>query len=113
LKSPGAGPAVAALARFAAQLGDGLAGHAWLAGDKYSLADAAALPYMVRARALQLSSLWAERGEVAAWLERGLEHASGLGLSDVWGSPSFHAMVANYANTAAQEIQQLLSTTRK
>lgn len=113
LKSPGAGPAVAALARFAAQLGDALAAHEWLAGDEYSLADAAALPYMVRARALKLSPLWAERGEVAAWLERGLEHASGLGLSDVWGSPSFHAMVARDANTAAQEIQQLLSTTRE
>jgi glutathione S-transferase len=108
LKSPGAGPALAALLRFVSQLGDALAKHTWLAGDSYSLADAAAVPYMVRARALHLSTLWADRGEVAGWLDRALAHASRLPLTDPWGSPGFHAMVTGHANAADEEIRELL-----
>ncbi|UCG72043.1 MAG: glutathione S-transferase family protein [Chromatiales bacterium] len=110
LQSPAAGLAVAELGRFAAQLADALVGHDWLAGDHYSLADAAALPYMFRARALHLAPLWAEQGKVATWLDRGLEHASRLRLSDTWGSESFHAMVADHVNAASQEIHALLGS---
>ena len=113
LKSPAAGLAIAALSRFAAQLADALVGHDWLAGSRYSLADAAALPYMFRARALNLAPLWEAEGRVTAWLDRGLEHAARLPLTDIWGSESFHAMVAGHADAAAAEIQQLLSTTRE
>lgn len=111
LKSPSAGPAVAALARFATQLADALVGYDWLAGDRYSLADAAALPYMVRASALHLTPLWAERVNVTAWLDRALAHASRLPLSDIWGSSAFHAMVAGHADAAQQEIHDLLKST--
>lgn len=108
LQSPSAGPAVAALARFATQLADALVGHDWLAGDRYSLADAAALPYMVRASALHLAPLWEARGDVVAWLERALAHAAALPLTERWGSESFHAMVAQHSDAAEKEIRQLL-----
>ena len=48
-----------------------LAQHPWLAGDSYSLADAAVTPYINRFTMLTLSNLWTEsRPNVAAWFER-------------------------------------------
>ncbi len=48
-----------------------LARHPWLAGDAYSLADAAMTPYINRFTMLSLSNLWSEtRPNVTAWFER-------------------------------------------
>jgi glutathione S-transferase len=48
-----------------------LAQHPWLAGDSYSLADAAVTPYINRFSMLTLSNLWAQtRPNVTAWFER-------------------------------------------
>jgi len=42
----------------------------YLAGDTYSLADIAAIPYVLRLELLQLSRMWDKRLGVAAWWER-------------------------------------------
>jgi glutathione S-transferase len=42
----------------------------YLAGEKFSLADAAVIPYMVRLDLLRLSHIWENRPGVAAWWER-------------------------------------------
>jgi glutathione S-transferase len=56
-----------ALADMDAQLGR----HAWLAGDSYSLADAAMTPYINRFTMLSLSNMWAHsRPNMTAWFER-------------------------------------------
>jgi glutathione S-transferase len=48
-----------------------LAHQAWLAGDVYSLADAAVTPYINRFTMLGLSSMWSEtRPRVTDWFER-------------------------------------------
>ncbi|MDJ0926868.1 MAG: glutathione S-transferase family protein [Gammaproteobacteria bacterium] len=111
LQSPAAGLAIQTLRRFVSQLAESLAGRDWLASEKYTLADAAALPYMFRARALHLTPLWDDQPELAAWLERGLAHAEVLPLEDVWGSASFHAMVARHADAADHDIQQRIQLT--
>ena len=43
---------------------------AWLAGPDYSLADIAAIPYMMRLEMLRLARLWDHKPGVAAWWER-------------------------------------------
>ncbi len=43
---------------------------AWLAGDSYSLADIAVIPYILRLDLLRLAPLWASRRGVAAWYGR-------------------------------------------
>lgn len=108
LDSPGALLAVGALKRFVSQLADALDGNDWLAGDAFSLADAAAVPYMVRARALRLSPLWDEQEEVGSWLERAIDAAEQLPLDEVFGSESFHEMVARYADQESDAIARLL-----
>lgn len=48
-----------------------LAQHSWLAGDTYSLADAAVTPYINRFVMLCLSNMWTQsRPNVTAWFER-------------------------------------------
>jgi glutathione S-transferase len=56
-----------ALADMDAQLSQ----HPWLAGDGYSLADAAMTPYINRFTMLSLSNMWTRsRPNITAWLER-------------------------------------------
>lgn len=108
LASPAAAPSVAALGRFIDALDAALADGPWLAGEAFSLADAAAVPYMVRARGLRLAPLWSEHERVAAWLERATAAAEALPLDEVFGSTSFHEMVARHAAREAAGIDRLL-----
>ena len=49
---------------------------AWLAGNDFSLADVAAMPYVLRLDLLRLARLWDRRPRVAAWYARMRERAS-------------------------------------
>jgi glutathione S-transferase len=108
LQAPVASASISALKLFAEQLSSALDNRSWLVGNEFSLADAAALPYMVRARALLLSSLWDRHEGVAQWLDRGIEEVSRLPLTDIFGSQPFHDMVSGYASKDEQAISKLL-----
>jgi glutathione S-transferase len=55
----------------------------WLAGDEYSLADAAMLPYVSRLEQLEMSWLWAgQRASIASWLERSKARPNYSGIAD-------------------------------
>jgi glutathione S-transferase len=54
--------------RFIGEMEEALKSSRWLAGDDYSLADAAATPYLHRAELLGMEGLWAARPHVAEWL---------------------------------------------
>lgn len=108
LASPGAALAIGALQRLVAQMAVALDGSPWLAGEEFSLADAAALPYIVRARALRLAPLWEDQPGIGAWLDRGIAEVGRLPLADTFGSPSFDPMVASYAERERNSIAQLL-----
>ena len=45
-------------------------GGPYLAGDTYSLADVAVIPYILRLELLRLSRIWDGRPGVAAWWQR-------------------------------------------
>lgn len=67
-----------ALARMAKQLD----GASWLAGDKYSLADAAILPYIDRLEQLAMSWMWHGLTSVERWLEHCRARANYSGIGD-------------------------------
>jgi glutathione S-transferase len=76
-----AAPHVAqALKNYDKYIGDmemALSAHPYLAGPHYTLADAAATPYIFRAEAIGLDGLWqTRRPKVAAWYQRVRERAS-------------------------------------
>jgi glutathione S-transferase len=52
------------------------AGGGWLAGSDFSLADIAAVPYILRLELLKMSRLWEHRPGVAAWYKRVLARPS-------------------------------------
>jgi glutathione S-transferase len=108
LASPTVPQALKNLAKVVAMLDQALSEHAWLAGPQFSLADAAAIPYMVRAQALRLGSLWEERPRVNTWFEQTIKRTADLQLEEIWGSISFAAMVAEHALADAKEIERLL-----
>jgi glutathione S-transferase len=84
------------------------AGGGWLAGAGFSLADIAAVPYVLRLELLRMSRLWDELPGVAAWYKRVLarpsvkkeildrmtpeDHAPFRALPDPW--PKVAAMLA-------------------
>lgn len=47
-----------------------LAGHEWLAGDSYSLADVALVVYVRRLESFMMAPLWAGLGHLDAWYRR-------------------------------------------
>jgi len=60
-----------------------LAGRPWLAGQDYSLAEAALLPYVQRLDHLQLSDVFlSHRPAVMDWFRRGSARANYAGISD-------------------------------
>lgn len=48
----------------------------WLAGDAFSLADAAVIPYILRLDLLKMGKLWQKRPRIAAWYARMRERPS-------------------------------------
>lgn len=107
LQSPAAKVAIMTLNKLIEQLDAALELGPWLAGKTFSLADASAAPYIVRARALNLGGLWDSKAKVAQWLERAVERTNAHDLEEPWGSDSFHEMVEKYANAALPEINEM------
>jgi glutathione S-transferase len=68
LDAPHVAQAVRQHERFIGEMEHALQSSRWLAGDEYSLADAAATPYLHRAELLGMEGLWATRPHVAEWL---------------------------------------------
>jgi glutathione S-transferase len=71
LDAPHGPPALRAYDKFIGEMDESLAASPYLAGDSYSLADAAATPYIDRAAMLALNGLWmGRRPRVTDWFER-------------------------------------------
>jgi len=86
LDAPGVDQGVRYYERFVERLARRLDTHAWLAGDQFSLADAMAVPYVVRLEHLGMQWWWEEpqrqRGTIIDWLMRCKARASFAAISD-------------------------------
>ncbi len=107
LKSPSAKVAILNFNKVIGQLDSALDQGPWLAGETFSLADASAAPYLVRAEALNLSGLWKKKAAIVQWLERAVDRTNAYALEEAWGSSSFQEVVQKHANAALPEIQEL------
>lgn len=110
LASPAVAGALANLKAIISDMDRMLSNAPWLAGENYSLADAAFAPYMVRIGALGLEGLWGEADRFADWLTRVTERENAQTLNNPWGSPGFIELVKGYAESASSEIDKLLSS---
>jgi glutathione S-transferase len=77
LAAPHVAAAVRQYDKYIGEMETALAAQPYLAGASYSLADAAATPYVFRAEAIGMDGLWRERRpNVAGWYARMRERAS-------------------------------------
>ena len=63
-------PALRTFDTYFAEMEQALSQSRYLAGENYSLADVAVMPYVVRAEMLAMDGLWADRPHVADWYRR-------------------------------------------
>jgi glutathione S-transferase len=94
---------------------DALSDTPWLAGAEYSLADAAATPYLVRLDMLRFDGLWRDRGDragrrghVADWFDRARARRNARALDDAWGPPSFVDLLNTHGAEAWPRAREML-----
>lgn len=95
---------------FAKTVGDmdtALAGRDWLAGNMFSLAEAALLPYLERMDRLGLSGMWDRYPRVAAWFERGKTRPSFKAISD-FDPVDYDDRIKNKQNSWA-DVKEILA----
>jgi glutathione S-transferase len=86
LDSPFFKTAIARLLTLYRDMDDALGSHAWLAGDRYSIADAAFTPYIVRLEHLDVMGLLDSTPHTADWYRR------------IRARPSFQAAIVRWEN---------------
>ena len=94
------------VADMAARLGD----HVWLAGDGFSLADIAMLPYVCRLRDLGQTWLWAQDSPYASvgpWLERCYARTGYAGIADFL-DPGYLELMERAGTEAQPKLRALM-----
>ncbi len=103
-----------ALLRFDRLLGDfeaRLSASSWLAGDAYSIADAAFTPYMIRLDLLQMTCLWRDRPAVIDWYARLMARPSATAVFD-WYDPKNIDTLTTRGREAADAVAAMLEEER-
>lgn len=94
LESPFFKTAIARLLTLYRDMDDALGRHAWLAGDRYSIADAAFTPYIVRLEHLDVMGLLDPTPRTADWYRR------------IRSRPSFQAAIVRWENAKYLELMK-------
>jgi glutathione S-transferase len=85
----------------------------WLAGPDFSLADIAAIPYMVRLEMLKLSRMWEHKPGVAEWWERIKARPSYESAITKWLRPEDIARYEKITDTWPSVSENLAEAARK
>jgi len=85
-----------------------LAETAWLAGEDYSLADAAFTPYLARFDQLGLSGLWAERPRLGDWFARVVARRSFETAVAAPLAPAFRDLLAEKGSKAWPAVAKIV-----
>jgi glutathione S-transferase len=80
----------------------------YIAGERYSLADIAATPYVWRLDKLRLARMWEHRPGVAAWYRRIRERPSFAAAIENWLSPADVERYANFAPDPWPKVSEIL-----
>jgi len=80
----------------------------YIAGATYSLADAAATPYVWRLHQLKLARMWDRRPGVAAWYDRIRQRPSFAAAVEQWMTQADIARYANFAPNPWPKVSEIL-----
>jgi glutathione S-transferase len=105
--------AVARMSAFLAEMETALSGAEWLVGERFTLADVAAAPYVLRVSDTGLSGLWSDgrRPAVADWLERVRKRPSFDEAVTAWVPPPLMTAMRSFADAVSAEIRQVIAAT--
>ena len=85
LESPLLKPSLQAFKNLFIEMDNQLGEQAWLAGDKFSLADISLVVYLTRLTSFQMAPLWAEQRHLSNWFDRIKNFKSYKKAVDDWG----------------------------
>ena len=85
LESPLLKPSLQAFKNLFIEMDNQLGEQAWLAGDKFSLADISLVVYLTRLTSFQMAPLWAEQQHLSNWFDRIKNFKSYKKAVDDWG----------------------------
>jgi glutathione S-transferase len=110
LDAPGAADAVLFHVGMLNDMARQLAKTPWLAGDTFSLADTAVLPYVVRLEHLRQGWLWdsSERAAVGDWLKRVKSRKGFAGIAD-YVDPKYIDLMTPTGNEARPKVEAIVA----
>ncbi len=109
LDAPGVADALRFYNKVLTRIEEQLRTERWLAGDEYSLADAAMLPYVFRLENLALAWLWADnRKATSAWLDRCKARGNFSAISE-YIDAQYMAIMESSGREAVHKVKTLLS----
>jgi glutathione S-transferase len=103
--------AVSRMGAFLSEMEAALAGAEWLIGERFTLADIAVAPYVLRVSDTGLGGLWSEgrRPAVADWLERLRKRPSFEKAVTAWVPEPLIAVLRSFGDGLSAEIRQLIA----
>jgi glutathione S-transferase len=100
--------AVQRMVQMLDEMDEALAGHAWLAGDDYTLADVAFTPYLARLEHLGILGMIGERHRVAHWYDRCKQRESFGAAIVKWENPDYLTLMQRRGAEAWPKVQAIM-----
>ena len=110
LDSPHFKQAVARLLTLYRDMDTAMERHAWLAGDRYSIADAAFTPYVVRLEHLDVLGLLDPTPRVADWYRRIKARPSFQVAIVRWENPSYLQLMKRQGRENWPKIKEIMAS---
>lgn len=107
--APGVGEALRLYHKTVTDMGGRLQSTDWLAGDAYSLAEVAILPYIIRLDHLGLGWFWDDKPAVADWYSRATQRSNYRAISDYLDT-GYLELMQSLANENRKRARELLSS---
>jgi glutathione S-transferase len=102
--------AVQRMVQLLNEMEEALARTAWLAGDDYTLADAAFTPYLARLEHLNILGMVGDRASLADWYRRAKARSSfheGIGK---WENPKYLSLMQSRGAQHWPQVQEIIRT---
>jgi glutathione S-transferase len=100
--------AVQRMVQMLDEMDEALTGHAWLAGDDYTLADVAFTPYLARLEHLNILGMIGDRRRVRDWYDRCKQRESFQAAIVKWENPDYLTLMQRRGAEAWPKVQHIM-----
>jgi glutathione S-transferase len=100
--------AVARMRLLLSEMDETLAQHAWLAGDDYTIADAAFTPYLARLEHLAILRMADDRPHVRGWYDRIKQRRSFEDAVTRWENPDYLKLMTERGRESWPKVREIM-----